>query len=80
MSGPVRLAVLVHPKENKRNKMQRDKISRNCFIGNRDYGKWKIYKIIVKLEMTLAREIEFESMLDIVVMTNTGYAQTKVPR
>ena len=60
--------------------MLREKILRNCFMGNRDYGKWKIYKIIEKLEMTLARKIEFKAMLYIVVMTNTGYAQTKVPR
>ena len=41
-------------------------------IGNRDYGKWKSYKIIVELEMTLAGEIEFEPVLDYIAMTNTG--------
>ena len=40
----------------------------------------EIYRIIEELEMTLARKIEFKSVLDIVVMTNTGYAETKVPR
>ena len=57
-----------------------EKISRNCFIGNWDYGKQEIDKIIVELEMTLAGEIEFETVLDYIVMTNTSYAQTKVPR
>ena len=40
----------------------------------------EIYRIIEELEMTLARKIEFKSVLDIVVMTNTGYAETEVPR
>ena len=45
-------------------------------IGNRDYGKWKSYKIIVELEMTLAGEIEFEPVLDYIAMTDTGSVAT----